>query len=173
MERTTCGGFKEDKLLIIWVRKNFASLFFPPLLHIFVICSSVWISNLDASWYLKNWLILQCFYSFQPSAVLMTGLLLNLCRGLLVSLLFQFSQKAKQRQRLYRFGDVEAEHVGLLCDVERVTPQVSGSASKARSWRYLPHGSLKLIKWYKIYGQKSVLYVTVLYNFILAICCPI
>lgn len=36
-------------------------------------------------------------------------------------------------KRLYRFGDVEVEHVGLLCDVERVTPQVSGSASKARS----------------------------------------
>lgn len=63
-----------------------------------------------------------------------------------------FSLK-KQRQRLYGLGNVEVECVDLLCDIEQVTSQVPGLASKARSSRHPPHNSFKLIKCYEICGQ--------------------
>jgi len=84
----------------------------------------------------------------------MTGSELSLCRGLLASLLLQFSLKAKQRQRLYGLGNVEVERVDLLPNTEQVTSQVSGSASKAWSSRHPPHNSFNLIKWCEFYRQK-------------------
>lgn len=42
-------------------------------------------------------------------------------------------------------GMLKVEHVDLLRDIEQVTSRVSGSASKARSSRHLPHSTFMLI----------------------------